>query len=104
MGAVASAFSATLCCLPALLFLLFGTSFGLLSWADALAEYRWILSGAAIAFFALSGYYLFRRPQGACSLAARKKRWAFIYVMVGVILLILLAYPEILGKIYGIDE
>lgn len=98
--AIGSAFAATLCCLPALLFLLFGTSFSFLSWAEAMSEYRWALSAVAVTCFVLSAGFLFRSPTH-CKVGAGRKKWIFIYVLIGFLLVLLLAYPEILGRFYA---
>ena len=96
LTSIGSAIGATLCCLPALLFLLFGTSFSFLSWTQNLYEYRTPLSVVAVICFVISGVALFYS-----NLSYKKKKWILIYILFGVILLLLLTYPELLGEIYA---
>ena len=100
LTSIGSAIGATLCCLPALLFLLFGTSFSFLSWTQNLYEYRVPLSIVAVICFVISGITLFYKPK-SCNLSYKKKKWILIYILFGVILLLLLTYPELLGEIYA---
>lgn len=100
LTSIGSAIGATLCCLPALLFLLFGTSFSFLSWTQNLYEYRIPLSIVAVICFVISGVALFYKPK-SCNLSYKKKKWILIYILFGVILLLLLTYPELLGEIYA---
>ncbi|NLA51107.1 MAG: hypothetical protein GX860_03120, partial [Alcaligenaceae bacterium] len=53
VGAFGSALVATFCCLPALLFLLFGSSFGLLAILGPLEKYRVVLSVLALLCFVI---------------------------------------------------
>ena len=101
LASVASALAATLCCLPALLFLLFGASFSLLSSEaiESLTELRPYFTALAAICFAASTFYFFKKPK-SCDLANRRKKWIFIYVFLAVFVIILLSYPEVLGKIY----
>ena len=71
-AAVFSSLAATLCCLPALLFLIFGASFSFLSWADALSDFRGVFSAFGVACFAASAF-LRLDPQNLAISAARVK-------------------------------
>ncbi|MBE3022295.1 aryl sulfotransferase [Campylobacter sp. RM13119] len=94
-----SAFMATLCCLPALLFLLFGTSFSFLSWTSAFYEYRTFFSILSVIFFVASAFFVFYKPK-SCALNYAKKKWIFIYVLLGILIVFMLVYPELLGDFY----
>ncbi|MGG7047881.1 MULTISPECIES: aryl sulfotransferase [unclassified Campylobacter] len=98
--AIVSAFMATLCCLPALLFVLFGTSFSFLSFLEPLSQYRTIFTMLSLVSFGVSIFYIFFN-QNTCSLDSRRKRWYVIYALLGFLLVILLFYPEILGELYA---
>ena len=91
---------ATLCCLPALLFLLFGVSFSALSFVENLAKFRWIFSLISIIFYLFSIYFVLFHKK-TCVVGAVRKKWYFIYILIGFILFLLLAYPEILGEFYA---
>lgn len=100
LASVISALAATLCCLPALLFLIFGASFSIFSGAEALEGYRAPLSALALFCFALSAFFFFKKPR-ACSLQSGRKKWILIYVLLGALLAFMLTYPEILGGLYA---
>lgn len=100
LTSITSAVAATLCCLPALLFLLFGTSFSALSVFEPLGEYRTYFSVFAVCCFGLSLFFTFFK-RDSCAVGACKKRWYLIYVLVAILLVFLLAYPEILGSLYA---
>ena len=99
-AAIFSAVAATFCCLPALLFLIFGASFSIFSGAEALEGYRAPLSALALFCFALSAFFFFKKPR-ACSLQSRRKKWILIYALLGALLAFMLTYPEILGGLYA---
>ena len=99
-AAIFSAVAATFCCLPALLFLIFGASFSIFSGAEALEGYRAPLSVLALFCFALSAFFFFKKPR-ACSLQSRRKKWILIYALLGALLAFMLTYPEILGGLYA---
>ena len=63
LASVASALAATLCCLPALLFLIFGASFSLLSSEaiESLTELRPYFTALAAICFAASAFYFFKK-------------------------------------------
>ncbi|MEH1010863.1 aryl sulfotransferase [Campylobacter concisus] len=65
---------------------------------ENLYEYRVPLSVVAVICFAISGIALFYKPK-SCNLSYKKKKWILIYILFGVILLLLLTYPELLGEI-----
>ena len=98
-AAIFSAVAATFCCLPALLFLIFGASFSIFSGAEALEGYRAPLSALALFCFALSAFFFFKKSR-ACSLQSGRKKWILIYVLLGALLAFMLTYPEILGELY----
>ncbi|CAD7287360.1 hypothetical protein LMG7974_00257 [Campylobacter majalis] len=93
-----SAVAASLCCLPALLFLLFGTSFGFLAQAQYLYEYRWWLSVFSIFCFVLYVFYMFKQNK-SCN-ASFKTKSKILLIFGFVVLNLLLFYPEILGYFY----
>lgn len=88
---------ATLCCLPALLFLLFGFSFGILG-ADLLSAYRVPLSVVAVGFF---GAYLWNFQRCKKNLCQNKVRAAIFQMSCALLLVFILFYPEILGVFYA---
>lgn len=94
-----SAVMATLCCLPALLFLLFGATFSLLSFLNPLVDFRLEFSIIAVLFFILWGILIFKGAKN-CDLKARK-RTKFLAIFYLVLLVFLLLYPEILGYFYA---
>ena len=100
IAAVFSSLAATLCCLPALLFLIFGASFSFLSWADALSDFRGVFSAFGVACFAASVFFAFR-PAKSCDLGCARKKRILIYVLLAILLGFLLFYPEILGSFYA---
>ena len=99
-AAIFSAIAATFCCLPALLFLIFGASFSIFSGAEAFGDYRAPLSALALFCFALSAFFFFKKPR-ACSLQSGRKKWILIYALLGALLAFMLTYPEILGGLYA---
>ena len=99
-AAIFSAVAATFCCLPALLFLIFGASFSIFSGAEAFGDYRAPLSALALFCFALSAFFFFKKPR-ACSLQSGRKKWILIYALLGALLAFMLTYPEILGGLYA---
>ncbi|MBD5166118.1 aryl sulfotransferase [Helicobacter sp.] len=89
--------AASLCCLPALLFLLFGFSFGIAG-VEILAPYRLILSLLSLLCFIL--YFYFGILRCDCTKSCKRKRGisGFLWLFV---LLCILFYPEILGWFYA---
>ncbi|MDU7070521.1 aryl sulfotransferase [Campylobacter ureolyticus] len=100
ISAFISAVLATSCCLPALCFLLFGSSFGALSFFEPLSKYRWILSLIAGIFFLAFIYYKFikRCTQNCCVKKTSLKAKLGIFLTF-LIFMFILFYPEILGFI-----
>ncbi len=92
IGALISALFATACCAPALLFLLFGVSFGFLSFLDALSPFRIPLSFLSLAILAYS-YKAYRTTTCACSLE-KSKSMGWLYAVVLGVIVLLLVYPE----------
>jgi len=80
--------------------LLAGTSFLAFWHIIYLYEYRVPLSIVAVICFVISGIALFYKPK-SCNLSYKKKKWILVYILFGVILLLLLTYPELLGEIYA---
>ncbi|MFL1706438.1 aryl sulfotransferase [Campylobacter sp. MOP7] len=100
IASIISAFAATLCCLPALVFLIFGSTFTLFGFTEQLSEFRGILSILALVCLTLSIFYFFKKDR-SCSLKKTGKKWLLIYVFLAVFVFILLSYPEVLGAIYA---
>lgn len=94
-----SAIMATLCCLPALIFLLFGTTFSLLSFFTPLVDFRLEFSIIAVLFFILWGFLIFKGLKN-CDLKT-KRRTKILAVSYLVLLVFLLFYPEIFGYFYA---
>ena len=102
LTALLSALAATACCLPPLLFLLFGISFGFLSFLEVLTPFRIPLSLLSLLVLWLSwrnyAYHTF-----TCNSQKRKRYIWFYSLILGLILLILL-YPEWANLLIGNDE
>lgn len=89
---------ATLCCLPALVFLLFGFSFGFLG-AEFLSAYRVPLSIVAVGFFTAYVWYFQKScKKGVCKNGAKS---AIFQILCAFVLIFILFYPEILGWLYA---
>jgi len=97
---VISAVAATLCCLPALVFLLFGASFAFLGVFEPLGAYRAYFTVFAIVFFVLFSFYFFKKKV-ACPIKKVRTRRLIFYIFLFLILVFLLSYPEILGSFYA---
>lgn len=98
-GAFSSAVVATFCCLPALLFLLFGSSFGLLSIVAPLEKFRPLFSVLALLSFGIFIWVGFFRKSCGLNRGLRGRR--LVSVLVAFLgLMLLLFYPEILGALY----
>lgn len=95
-GAFLSALAATTCCLPALLFLLFGLSFGGMSFLEYLTPFRIPLSLLSLIFLGLS-WYRYRRKNVVCCAARKQTKIISVYGLIAIVLLALLTYPEWLG-------
>ncbi|MDD2508881.1 MAG: aryl sulfotransferase [Aliarcobacter skirrowii] len=95
IGAVFTALLSTLCCLPALLFLFFGVSSGVLSYFTTLEYTRVPLAILSTIFFII-GIYNFRKNI-ACKCSKKVKFKTYIFVLIFFVsILLLLFYPEIL--------
>lgn len=92
LTALLSALAATACCLPPLLFLLFGISFGMLSFLEALTPFRIPLSLLSLFVLWLS-WRSYAHHTFACDLQKKKRIVWFYSTILGIILVILL-YPE----------
>lgn len=92
LTALCTAILATTCCLPPLLFLLFGISFGFLSFAEFLTPFRIPLSLFSLFILWLS-WRTYRHQRFTCNLQKRKRYLWFYGIVLGAILVILL-YPE----------
>ena len=88
---------ATLCCLPALMFLLFGFSFGILG-ADLLSAYRVPLSVVAVGFFVGYLWNFQKCKKGICE---NKTKARIFQIFTGILLVFILFYPEIIGWFYA---
>lgn len=100
--ALLGALLASSCCLPALAFLIFGSSFGFLSIFEPLHKFRWVLTGFSIVFFVLFVKFRYFRKceDGSCKVGSKGE--IFGVVVFGILLVFILFYPEILGVIYEI--
>ncbi|MBN1839282.1 MAG: aryl sulfotransferase [Campylobacterales bacterium] len=92
LTALFTAVLATTCCLPPLLFLLFGISFGFLSFAESLSPFRIPLS----LFSLLILWFSWRSYTAQCFTCNLQKRklYAWMYAMVLGVILVILIYPE----------
>jgi mercuric ion transport protein len=95
LSAFISALLATACCLPALLFLLFGLSFGFLSFLESLSAFRIPLTLLSLFILYLS-YRVHRQKTLTCNLQKRRYFFVVYTVILGGILMILL-FPELAG-------
>lgn len=94
LASILSAFGATLCCLPALLFLLLGSSVATLSFLTSAESFRIPLTILSLGFLIFAGIRLFGKK--SCTLG-RKTPHRILYL--GVVLCVsgLLFYPEVLN-------
>lgn len=92
LTALFTAVLATTCCLPPLLFLLFGVSFGFLSFAESLSPFRIPLSLFSLFILWLS-WRNYRAKAFTCNLAKRKS-YLWFYAMALSLILLVLLYPE----------
>ena len=101
-ASIVSAAVATMCCLPALVFLIFGASFSLLSSEaiESLTELRPYFTALAVICFVLSGVYFLKKPK-ACGIGVKRKKRLLIYAFLAFLVIVLLSYPEILGAFYA---
>jgi mercuric ion transport protein len=92
MGAFISATAATACCLPALLFLFFGVSVGFLGFLEYLAPLRIPFSLLSL-FLLWFTWHKYMQKNLSCECANRKK-YAILYALILVGLIVCLSYPE----------
>lgn len=90
ISAVFTAIFSTLCCLPALIFVIFGVSSGVLAFFVQFESIRWILAGISVVLLISS----IRTKSCACDKNALIGRYAS-FGLLFVVILILLFYPEI---------
>jgi len=102
LTALFSALAATACCLPPLLFLLFGISFGALSFLEVLTPFRIPLSLFSLLILWLS-WRSYAHHTFGCSIQKRRRYLALYSIIFGVVLVILL-YPEVANFLIGTDE
>ncbi len=95
VSAFVSAFLATACCLPALLFLVFGLSFGFLSFLESLTPFRIPLTLLSLGILYLS-YRSHRQKSLTCNVQKRHRFFLLYTAILGSILMILL-FPECAG-------
>ncbi|MDD2384260.1 MAG: mercuric transporter MerT family protein [Sulfurospirillaceae bacterium] len=98
IGALVSAFLATACCLPPLLFLLFGISFGFLGFLETLTPFRIPLSLLSLGILYLS-YRAYSQECLTCRLEKRKKNRIIYGIVLGIIVMMLL-YPEVANLLF----
>ena len=93
LGALLSAFLATACCLPPLLFLVFGASFGFLSFLEVLTPFRLPLSLFSLVLL----YVSWRAYTQKCFTCKVQKRpyYIWIYSIVLTLIMVILLYPEL---------
>ncbi|OCL82116.1 transporter [Arcobacter porcinus] len=95
IGAVITAFLSTLCCLPALLFIFFGVSSGVLSYFTTLEKTRVPLAILAIIFFLITIYNFKKKVACNCDKKIRIRSYILALIFF-ILILLLLFYPEIL--------
>ena len=99
LGAFSNAVVATFCCLPALLFLLFGSSFGLLAIFAPLEKFRLLLTALSLLCFCVFIWARFYRKRCRVDKDLRA-RGLFFAILAFLGLILLLFYPEIVGVFY----
>jgi len=96
IGAVITALLSTLCCLPALLFLFFGISSGILGFFRTLEYTRIPLLILTILFFILAIYNF--RKKISCSYNKKDRIFQYIFFTIFCLsILFLLFYPELIA-------
>lgn len=91
-GALLSAFLATACCLPPLLFLVFGASFGFLSFLEVLTPFRIPLSLLSLGLLYVS-WRAYTQKCFTCKIEKRT-RYIWIYSIILTLMVAILLYPE----------
>lgn len=101
LSAFISALLATACCLPALLFLLFGVSFGFLSFLENLTFLRLPLT--ILSLFLLFIAYKAHQKRFTCNFRKRTfYMWIYLGVLGSIVLILLL--PEIGSMLFEENE
>lgn len=95
LGAVLSAFLSTLCCLPALLFIFFGFSSGVMTYFTSLEYLRIPMIVLTVILFILGIRQLNKKILCAKDKNVKIKQY-FIAIFIFVFLILLLFYPEII--------
>ena len=57
--------------------------------------------GCEVVVDSFGNVHVYKGKPKSCNLSYKKKKWILIYILFGVILLLLLTYPELLGEIYA---
>lgn len=91
VGAFLSAVAATACCLPPLLFLIFGVSFSFLGFLELLTPYRIPLTLLSLLFLVLA----FRKRKMECVCEVTQKRYRLFGIVMVVVIAVILIYPEV---------
>lgn len=92
LGALIASLLATACCLPPLLFLLFGVSFGFLGFLESLSPLR-----IPFSLFSLTLLYVSWRAYSQKCLTCKiqkNKRYLWGYSIFLVVIVVILLYPE----------
>lgn len=92
LGALLSAFLATACCLPPLLFLVFGASFGFLSFLEVLTPLRIPLSLFSLVLLYVS-WRAYTQKCFTCKVQKRT-RYVWFYSIILTLIVAILLYPE----------
>ena len=92
-SAFISALLATACCLPALLFLLFGLSFGFLSFLESLSSFRIPLTLLSLFILFLS-YRVHRQKNLTCKMQKRNA-YVWLYALILGSIMFILLFPEL---------
>ena len=102
LAAVLSALAATTCCLPPLLFLLFGISFGMLGFLEILTPFRIPLSLLSLLILWLS-WRSYAKENKVCDVK-KKRRYLVLYSAIFSMIVLILLYPELANLLIGNDE
>jgi mercuric ion transport protein len=97
LAALSAAFFSSICCLPPLLFMVFGISVGWMSFVTSIGFLRLPLAVGALLLFALSVYNYNKNTQ--CSYNKNK---IVKYSIIFIVIMLFLLYPEI--SIYFIGD
>lgn len=92
LGALIASLLATACCLPPLLFLVFGISFGFLGFLEILTPFRIPLSFLSLGLLYVS-WRAYTQKCFTCNMQ-KKKRYLWGYSIVFIVIVAILLYPE----------